>query len=134
MPLEGTVGGRFRLERVVGTGAMGEVYRALDLDTHTPVAVKVLTAAGESNALRFEREARLLAQLEHPSIVKAVSQGTTPTGAAYLVMEWLDGEDLRSRLARGALSLADAVEIAREIAEALSAAHEAGVVHRDLKP
>ncbi|WP_237245038.1 MULTISPECIES: serine/threonine-protein kinase [Sorangium] len=126
--------GRFVLEAQAGTGGMGEVYRATDLQRGAPVAVKLLRAASGADAPRFLREARLLEGLEHPGIVRHVAHGSLPSGALYLAMEWLEGEDLSRRLGRGPLGVDEGVEVARCVAEALGAAHARGVVHRDLKP
>ncbi|WP_437999287.1 protein kinase [Sorangium sp. So ce185] len=128
------VAGRFVLEAQAGTGGMGEVYRATDLQRGAAVAVKLLRAASGADAPRFLREARLLEGLEHPGIVRHVAHGALPSGALYLAMEWLEGEDLSRRLGRGPLGVDESVEIARRVADALGAAHARGVVHRDLKP
>ncbi len=127
---------RFLLEREVGRGGMGIVYRAHDRETGETVAVKLLEGAtgGASDADRFVREARLLAELGHPAIVRHVAHGRTPAGELYLAMEWLEGEDLGARLRRGGLSVEDAVRLAIRVAEALAAAHARAIVHRDLKP
>ncbi|APR74983.1 Adenylate cyclase [Minicystis rosea] len=125
---------RFLIERLAGSGGMGRVYRAVDTHGGGVVAVKVL-ASTEVEAARFRREAALLADLSHPRIVRAVAYGEADTGEAYLAMEWLDGEDLAARLARGEpLGATDAVRLARHVAEALGAAHARGIVHRDVKP
>src|SRR5262245_20670105 len=94
------IGGRFELLRPAGSGGMGEVFRALDWATGKPVAVKVLLN-GRTHEARFEREAHMLSELSHPGIVQYVAHGTTPSGKLYLVMEWLEGEDLSQRLQRG---------------------------------
>jgi serine/threonine protein kinase len=132
------VGDRFAIERIAGAGGMGTVYRARDLSTGSPVALKVLRRGVgdhvEEQVLRFEREAALLATLEHPSIVRFVASGATPEGQCWLVMQWLEGEDLAQRLARGVLSIPDALDFGRRVAEALQVAHARGIIHRDLKP
>src|SRR4051812_43233332 len=125
---------RFELERVAGRGGMGVVFRARDRVTGEPVAVKLLHDASPDLADRLEREAGVLAQLSHPGIVRHVAHGATATGQAYLAMEWIDGEDLSVRLARGKLTVDEGVALARRAAEALGFAHARGVVHRDVKP
>ncbi|MCJ7441870.1 MAG: serine/threonine protein kinase, partial [Thermoanaerobaculaceae bacterium] len=120
----------------VGAGGMGEVYRARDTDLGRDVAVKVLPSdlADNPEALsRFKREAQTLASLNHPNI--ATIYGIEESGGIRaLVMELVEGEDLSAMIARGPLPLAEALPIARQIADALEAAHEQGIVHRDLKP
>ena len=127
---------RFEVERCAGTGGMGIVYRAKDLATGVPVALKVLHAGDESVAHgRFLREARVLSELTHPAVVRYVAHGVTPDGHAFLAMEWLEGQDLAAQLAGGeGLSLAESVSLASRVSEALAAAHARGVVHRDVKP
>ena len=115
---------------------MGEVYRARDTRLNRDVALKVLpdSFAGDADRLaRFTREAQTLALLSHPNIA-AIYGLDEHGGVRALVMELVDGEDLSQRIARGALPLDDALAIARQIAEALEAAHEQGIIHRDLKP
>ncbi|UQA59484.1 serine/threonine-protein kinase [Polyangium aurulentum] len=129
-----TLANRFVIERLAGSGGMGEVYRAADRQTGQPVAIKVLLGEQEGDVARFEREARILSAIAHPNIVRYVTRGVLPEGDPYLVMEWLEGEDLAARLARGPLPAADAVALAAAVAEALGALHEQGIVHRDLKP
>jgi Tol biopolymer transport system component len=124
--------GPYEVVSQLGAGGMGEVYRARDTKLKRDVAIKVLPAdvAGDRERLaRFQREAEVLASLNHPHIahVYGIEDGA-------LVMELVEGEDLSARIARGPLPLDEALPIARQIAEALEAAHEAGIVHRDLKP
>src|SRR6187551_1619196 len=115
---------------------MGEVYRARDTRLDRTVAVKVLThtlAADASFRERFAREARVISQLEHPNICSLYDVGDHD-GTAFLVMQFLEGETLSSRLSRGPLPLDQALRSAVEIAGALDRAHRAGIIHRDLKP
>ena len=171
MKPEQKIGG-YRILSPLGAGGMGEVWRAEDEKLGREVALKMLPSefAGDSDRMaRFEREAKVLASLNHPNIAhlygletcevneSTVGEGFTPSretaesgaeaGATsspqdpktsgpvtFLVMELVEGEDLSERIARGAIPLDEAVPIARQIAEALEAAHEAGIVHRDLKP
>src|SRR5688572_8958755 len=128
------VADRFALERVAGSGGMGTVYRARDRATGAAVALKVVVAVDSLRAERFARESRILAQLSHPGIVRYIAHGTTLGGEAYLVMEWLEGEDLADRLARGPLTVEQAIALAARVADALAAAHTRGVIHRDIKP
>jgi serine/threonine protein kinase len=126
---------RFVIERHAGSGGVGVVYRALDLRTMLPVALKVLKGRpGPEAELRFEREALALAELDHPGVVRYVVHGIGADGRAYLAMEWIEGESLRDRLERGPLSLAEALAFGLPLAEALGATHARGTVHRDLKP
>jgi eukaryotic-like serine/threonine-protein kinase len=134
--LQGTVvAGRFTIEALTGRGGMGSVYRASDALTGQPVAVKFLHAAiSPEVAYRFNREAVLLAGLSHPGIVSYVAHGSAEAGQPFLVMEWLEGEDLARRLTRQRLGLAETLALLRRAAEALAVAHQKGIVHRDLKP
>ncbi|MEZ4411268.1 MAG: protein kinase, partial [Polyangiales bacterium] len=125
------IAGRFELQRLVGAGGMGEVWLATDVSTGEPVALKRTHATAD--LARFVREAEVLASLDHPGIVRHVAHGEVD-GRGYLAMAWLDGEDLAARLKRGRLDVADALDLVRRVAEALSVAHRRGVVHRDLKP
>ncbi|MGK4000337.1 serine/threonine-protein kinase [Sorangium sp. So ce1024] len=125
---------RFEIERVAASGGMGTVYRAVDRTTGTPVALKLLGQTDRTAAHRFEHEARILAELDHPRIVRHVAHGVTPDGVPYLAMEWLDGESLAQRLARQRLDLDESLALLRAAAEALGAAHARGIVHRDVKP
>jgi len=132
----GTQFGRYQIHARIGAGGMGEVYRAVDTDLKREVALKMLPAAvtAEPDRLaRFQREAEILASLNHPNI--AVLYGVeTADSARALVMELVGGSDLSDRIARGPIAPAQALVFARQIAEAVEAAHQAGVIHRDLKP
>ncbi len=136
MRLGEVIEGRFEIERTAGSGGMGVVYRAHDRSTNTPVALKLLSVsdAEPPSVARFEHEARILAELEHPRIVRHIASGISADGEPYLVMEWLDGESLAERLTREPLCLDDCLAIVRAAAEALGAAHALGVIHRDIKP
>jgi hypothetical protein len=131
--LSGTViDRRFRLEALVGRGGMGTVWRALDLATNAPVAIKLMR--GDAHSARFAREAQVLAELSHPRVVRHVAHGLTDDGEPFLAMEWLDGCDLARALLGPRLAIADAIAVAANAAEALAAAHARGIVHRDVKP
>src|SRR5690349_25106399 len=110
---------RFVLEKLAGTGAMGEVWRAHDRIEGTPIAIKLLTKIDEGWDTRFVREALSLAQLDHPRIVRYVAHGPLPD-SFYVAMEWLEGEDLSQRLARGALTIEETIGVVRGVADALS--------------
>lgn len=127
---------RFVLEQPTGRGGMGTVYRSRDLQSGAQVAIKLMHAPNKSEALvrRFVREAQLLAELHHPSIVAYLTHGHTHDGWPFLVMEWLEGESLSARLATSRLTLHESLSLARDIAAALAVAHRRGVIHRDLKP
>jgi hypothetical protein len=125
---------RFEIEYRVQGGGMGEVFRARDRASGRPAAIKVIATSHDPRGARFAREVQLLSELSHPAIVGYVAHGVTAVGAPFLVMEWLDGEDLRCRLARQPLSIGESIELITRVAEALGAAHARGIVHRDLKP
>ncbi len=127
---------RYRIERELGSGGMATVYLAEDLKHHRKVAIKVLHA--ELSAIlgpeRFLKEIELTANLQHPHILPLFDSGSAD-GLLYYVMPYVDGETLRGRLSREKqLSIADAVRIATEVADALEYAHKRGVIHRDIKP
>src|ERR1043166_821401 len=127
--------GPFEIISPIGAGAMGDVYRAHDSKLGRDVALKILPdvfAADPERRTRFEREAKTLASLNHAHIAQIY--GFEDAGSTRaLVMELVEGPTLAERLAHGPLDLADAVAIARQMADALEAAHEQGIVHRDLK-
>jgi tetratricopeptide (TPR) repeat protein len=128
--------GPYEIIALIGAGGMGEVYRARDTRLGRDVAIKVLPAefAADAERLRrFEREAKATAALSHPNILDVHDVGTVE-GVPYLVEELLEGESLRDRLARGAVPVREAVEIAVQVAHGLAAAHGKHIVHRDLKP
>ena len=137
MPLSrGAPFGPYEILAPLGAGGMGEVYRARDLKLQRDVALKVLPDAVARDAdrrARFEREAHVLAALNHPHIAGIYGVAENE-GVTALVLELVEGPTLEQRLADGALPLEETVAIARQVAEALEAAHEAGIVHRDLKP
>src|SRR5881396_1064579 len=132
----GTKLGPYEILSPLGAGGMGEVYRARDTKLNRDVALKILPdafASDPNRMARFTREAQTLASLNHPNI--AHIHGLEESGGVRaLVMELVEGDDLSQRIARGAIPLDDALPIAKQIAEALEAAHEHGIIHRDLKP
>lgn len=128
--------GPFQIERVLGRGGMGVVYLATDTRLDRQVAIKALPsdlAADPDRLARFQREAKVLASLNHPNVggIHGLEQAD---GHQYLVLEYIEGETLADRLGAGPIPVTDALSIAKQIAEALEAAHEKGVIHRDLKP
>ena len=128
--------GPYEIVALLGAGGMGEVYRARDPKLKREVALKVLppdVASDHQRLARFQREAEMLATLNHPHIAQIYGIEET-TGTTALVMELVEGEDLAQWIARGAIPLGEALPIAKQITEALAAAHDAGIVHRDLKP
>ncbi len=134
-----TIDGRFRIVEVIGKGAMGKVYRAVQLPLNRAVAIKLLDSrygAGkdESFKQRFLVEAALTSKLNHPNTVRVLDYGSTRDGLFFLAMEYLDGETLEKLLTRGALPWHRVLSIGQQMARALREAHELGVVHRDLKP
>ena len=132
----GTRLGVYEVVAAIGAGGMGEVYRARDTRLKRDVALKILPesfASDPDRLARFQREAELLASLNHPNIagIYGLEEGD---GTRALVMELVEGETLADRIAAGPIPLHEALPIARQIAEALEAAHEQGIIHRDLKP
>jgi hypothetical protein len=126
--------GRFVVEARAGSGGMGVVYRARDQACDEPVAIKVVDPEDPDHLGRFAQEGLLLARLSHPSIVRYVAHGTSAEGAPFIAMEWLDGEDLSSRLLRSPLRIDETLTLIRRACEGIAVAHASGVVHRDLKP
>ena len=132
----GTRLGAFEISVLIGVGGMGEVYRATDTNLKRPVAIKVLpqsVSEAPDRLARFQREAEALASLNHPNIAQIYGLEKSD-GATSLVMELVDGPTLADRIAQGPIALDEALPIAKQIAEALEAAHERGIIHRDLKP
>jgi serine/threonine protein kinase len=128
------VGDRFVVEARAGSGGMGTVYRAHDRSRDAHAALKVMARPRRSGAERFAREARVLAELSHPAIVRYLAHGIAPNGLPFLAMDWLEGEDLAGRLARSGLGVPESLAVVRRACEGLAVAHGKGVVHRDVKP
>ncbi len=134
--------GRYQISRHLGRGGMADVYQAQDTDLQRPVALKIMLPGLSQDTqfvARFRREARTVAQLNHPNIVQIYDVGTAPDGQPYIAMQYIDGGSLRESLTelaeRGKLLPTDqALGIVRQVADALGRAHAAGIVHRDLKP
>src|ERR1700752_3018676 len=132
----GTRLGPYEIAGALGAGGMGEVYRARDTKLHRDVALKILPdafARDPDRLARFTREAQTLASLNHPNIAH-IHGLEESSGVRALVMELVEVEALSQRITRGAIALDEALPIAKQIAEALEAAHEQGIIHRDLKP
>ncbi|MBW2452877.1 MAG: serine/threonine protein kinase [Deltaproteobacteria bacterium] len=134
---EGTViAGKYRLERLIARGGMGEVWHAQHLQLDAPVAIKFMDerlVVADAARARFAREARAAASIQSPNVVHISDHGMDG-GAPYIVMEMLKGEDLDTRLLRGPLSMAEAKDVMVQAARGLRKAHQMGIVHRDLKP
>src|SRR5580698_7191357 len=132
----GTKLGPYEIQSLLGAGGMGEVYRAKDTRLDRTVAIKVLPqGVGDAPEVRqrFDREARAVSSLNHPHICALYDVGHQ-SGVDYLVMEYIEGETLAARIAKGPLPMADLLRYASQIANALDKAHRQGIVHRDLKP
>ena len=133
---EGSQAGPYKVLSFLGAGGMGAVYRARDTKLGRDVAIKVLPSEVvlvPERLARFRREAQVLASLNHPHIA-AIHGLEEVDGRPFLVLELVEGEDLSARVARGALTIEEAIGIARQVAEAIESAHEKGIIHRDLKP
>ena len=133
---DGTTLSHYKVIEKIGQGGMGEVYRAEDTNLSREVAIKVLPeqfTKDPQRLARFEREAKLLASLNHPNIA-AIYGFEEADDVRFLAMELVPGETLQERVAKGPLPVEEALEICRQIAEGMEAAHEKGVIHRDLKP
>src|SRR6476659_3026878 len=137
MPIAaGTKLGRYEIRSKIGEGGMGEVYLAEDTKLDRQVAIKALPEhlfSDTDRLARFQREAKVLASLNHSNI-GAIYGIEEANSQQYLVLEYIEGETLDERLSRGPLPIDEAIEIAVQVANALEAAHEKGVIHRDLKP
>jgi Tol biopolymer transport system component len=136
-PVSGDCLGHYLISEPLGAGGMGEVYRAQDTRLGRDVAIKVLPEGIGDDAerlARFEREAKVLASVNHPNVATLFGLETDDSGKVFLVMELVEGEDLAQRVERGPIPITDAIRIARQIADGLEAAHAKGIVHRDLKP
>jgi serine/threonine-protein kinase len=132
----GTTLSNFKITAKLGEGGMGEVYRATDSKLDREVAIKVLPEGftrDPERLARFEREARVLASMNHPNIA-GIHQVEADHGKHFLVMELVEGETLAEKSQSGPVAVEEVLELARQMAEGLEAAHEKGIVHRDLKP
>src|SRR5215467_12123452 len=132
----GTRLGSLEITALLGKGGMGEVYRARDTKLKREVAIKILPdefSRDPNRLVRFQREAEILASLNHPNIAQIYDLEEV-NDTRFLVLELVDGETLADRIARGAIPVDEALNIAKDICEALEAAHERGIIHRDLKP
>ncbi len=132
LPADSIVERRFVIEGVAGSGGMGTVFRARDLLTGQPVALKLLHELAD--AARFLREAELLSELRHPGIVSYITHGYTEEGHPFLAMEWLEGCELAQKLKAKGLSLHESLSLMRAAADALAAVHSRDITHRDIKP
>ena len=133
----GDILSRYRIAALVGAGGMGEVYKAEDTRLKRPVAIKVLTPALSDNADAKQRlivEAQAASALDHPNICTIYEIDETPDGRLFLAMAFYEGETLGKRIARGALPVAEALDIVIQVARAVATAHDAGIIHRDIKP
>lgn len=129
--------GRYQITDIIGEGGMGVVYEAWDTQVERKVAIKLVrsdTTTDRKFVTRFRRELEITSQLRHPSTIRVFEHGELEDGRPYMVMELLTGESLADRLERGHIPEMEALQIARQVAESLSEAHEHGVFHRDLKP
>ncbi|MCB9566597.1 MAG: serine/threonine protein kinase [Myxococcales bacterium] len=131
------IGGRYKIQKLLGEGGMGVVYQALDMQVDRDVAIKLMRreSLGDRKFItRFRRELEVTSQFRHPSTIRVYEHGETEDGRPYMVMELLTGESLSERLERGKIPELQALQYAKQIAESLSEAHEHDVYHRDLKP
>src|ERR1044071_6036165 len=138
LPTGEIIDGKYRIVRLIGEGGMGAVYEGENVRIHRRVAIKVLhpgTAANVDAVQRFEREAQAAGRIGSDHIVEVIDLGNLPEGDRFMVMEFLDGENLSQRIqARGRLSPQEATSVMIQLLEGLGAAHGAGIIHRDLKP
>src|SRR5438477_5409165 len=134
--LVGQTFGHYKISKRIGSGGMGEVYLATDMTAGRKAALKLLPMrfTGDANRLkRFQQEAQAVVALNHPNILTVYEVGEDHS-THYIASELIEGETLRPRLARGRMELSEAVDVAIQVASALAAAHEAGIVHRDVNP
>ncbi|MFN2537075.1 MAG: serine/threonine-protein kinase [Mycobacteriales bacterium] len=134
VPAAAVIGGRYRLDVLVGRGGTAEVWAATDTQLDRTVALKLVTVAHDESSARAADEARTLAQLSHPNLVQVFDAGTDGGGRPWVVMEYVDGETLGEAMRRGPLPLAQVTEIGIAVADALAHVHAAGLLHRDVKP
>jgi serine/threonine protein kinase len=134
VPASAVIGGRYRLDLLVGRGGTAEVWKANDLQLDRTVALKLVTAPHDESAVRAADEARTLAQLSHPSLVQVYDAGTDTSGRPWVVMEFVEGQTLADAIRRGPLPVHRVAEIGAGVADALAHVHARGMVHRDVKP
>ena len=125
---------RFVVEKLVAMGGMGVVYRAHDLQTEKTVALKAIEARGAEEVLRAFQEVELLAKIDHPGIVRHIADGITSDKVMYLAMEWIEGPTVADRMEKEGFSQREVVALGRAVAAGLGAAHQRGIIHRDIKP
>lgn len=134
VPAAAVIGGRYRLERMVGRGGTAEVWRATDTSLDRVVALKLVTAPHDESAVRAADEARTLAQLSHPSLVQVYDAGTDTSGRPWVVMEYLEGQTLSDAIRARPLPVDRVAAIGSGVADALAHVHARNMVHRDVKP
>ena len=134
VPAAAFIGGRYRLDELVGRGGTAEVWKATDTSLDRVVALKLVTIAHDESSARAADEARTLAKLSHPALVQVYDAGTDNSGRPWVVMEYIDGETLADAIRRGPLPVRRINEIGLAVAEALDHVHAQGLVHRDVKP
>ncbi|PCC73705.1 Protein kinase domain-containing protein [Nannocystis exedens] len=128
------IDGRYRVLARLARGGMAHVFLAKDLTRRCHVTLKILHRTGPESRRRFEVEAEVLSNIQHPHLVRPIAFGHTPDAQPYIALEYLEGETLSHRLARGPLPWREVAEFGAQIAGALHALHSAGVIHRDVKP
>jgi serine/threonine-protein kinase len=128
------IDGRFKITRRLAKGGMAHVFLAKDSTRRCLVALKLLHRTGPEARRRFEAEAQVLSNFQHPHVVRAVAYGHTPDGQPYMALEYLEGKTLSQRLAHSPLPWREVAEQGAQVAGALHALHRIGVIHRDIKP
>ncbi|MCK6550856.1 protein kinase, partial [Myxococcota bacterium] len=130
------IAGRFEISRAVSSGGLSVVCLAIDRRTGNEVAAKIINIQPTEEALarRIQREIAILETLSHPNIVACLGSGALPDGRPYLILEWLEGEDLADFKQRAPMTLRRVLELVAQVSDALAAAHGRGIVHRDIKP